>query len=333
MKGVITEINKNYAVILNESSEFVKIKNNNYQLGQQIHISKQKASSLVYMAASFLILFGIMSTGYAAYYTPQKYIAVDINPSMQFEVNIFERIIKATALNPEAEKVISASNIKNRSVDHGVLQVIETAKQMGYLSPQNNNIIIDVVDNSNKTINSIDEKTKKYQQEGIKINLEKVGKDKLELSKELGLSLGRTNAITEYTDAFGGDVKRNKEMLKDTPVYKIKENVKDKIEGKIEQKIKEFKENTPQKAENTEDSKNKREEIKNMIKDYKEKKSETDNSHKDIENKKSTDETISEKQEDKPIISNENKQTEEGTKPNNNIRRALKKYVKEKNKP
>ncbi len=59
------------------------------------------------MAAFFLFVFGNI------YFTPVSYISIDINPSIELSVNIFDRVIEATASNEDGENIINSVNLTN----------------------------------------------------------------------------------------------------------------------------------------------------------------------------------------------------------------------------
>ncbi len=55
--------------------------------------------------AALLILIGLL------YYTPVAYISIDINPSIELEINTFDRIISVNAINDDAKQIISSVDI------------------------------------------------------------------------------------------------------------------------------------------------------------------------------------------------------------------------------
>ena len=64
-----------YAVLLTKNSDFIKVKNKNYSVGDKVKIPHYKGQILA-AAASFIVVCG----GISSYFVPAKYMSVDINP-------------------------------------------------------------------------------------------------------------------------------------------------------------------------------------------------------------------------------------------------------------
>jgi len=93
----------------------------------------QKPRSWVVRAVCFvLILFSGMFS-YNLYYTETAYIDIDINPSMAFTINCFERVIDVEAYNTEAEELISLLNLRHKKLDEAIDAVITASAQTGAL--------------------------------------------------------------------------------------------------------------------------------------------------------------------------------------------------------
>jgi hypothetical protein len=141
MRGIVAELNGKYAIILAQDGSFRKIRaTGRMTVGSEIEL-KQPAGNIkatgimtkvASIAAAALLVLGI---GYGAYsYTlPYSYVDVDINPSIELTVNVFDRIIKAEALNNDGKKVLNNSNLKNTRLEAGVSQLLNIAVEQGYL--------------------------------------------------------------------------------------------------------------------------------------------------------------------------------------------------------
>lgn len=147
MRGIVAETNKKYAIILAQDGSFRKIKAAAYMtVGSEIDLNQPtgnvKVSRLMTkisaIAAAALFIMGI---GYGAYsYTvPYSYVDVDINPSIELTVNVYDRIITTEALNDDGKKLLDNKNLKNLSLKAGVSQLLNTALDLGYLKAENVN--------------------------------------------------------------------------------------------------------------------------------------------------------------------------------------------------
>ena len=101
MSGVIVSVKGRYAVLLTKNSDFIKVKNKNYSVGDEVKIPQYKGQILA-AAASFIVVCG----GISSYFVPAKY-SEDINPSVMMTINIYNRVINTKPLNDDAEILLS----------------------------------------------------------------------------------------------------------------------------------------------------------------------------------------------------------------------------------
>jgi hypothetical protein len=142
VKGIVAEINGKYAIILTKNGSFVKVKTAaDMVIGQEIDMDRPSGkakktrltSKIISIAAAGLLALGVGYAGYS-YTLPYSYVHVDINPSIELTMNIYDRIIGAEALNSSCEELLNGSNLKNQKVDTAVKQLLNAAVQNGYLT-------------------------------------------------------------------------------------------------------------------------------------------------------------------------------------------------------
>jgi hypothetical protein len=120
-------------------------------------------------------------------------VNIDINPSIQITANIFDRIIKVTPLNDDAQKIIDGLFIKNKALDQGLDQVVSSAVKNGYLTDEETNAIM-------LTVTSINNSKNKQLQEKVAATVEnKIKSDKIdsEILVEEVTEKGRSEAIKQ----------------------------------------------------------------------------------------------------------------------------------------
>ena len=86
MKAVIVDTKSRAAAALSADGLVIKIKNNNYEIGQVIEINKKqshKTRMLVVRAAAAAVI-ALCSASALAYYTPYSYVSLDVNPSFEY---------------------------------------------------------------------------------------------------------------------------------------------------------------------------------------------------------------------------------------------------------
>ncbi|HBQ86512.1 MAG TPA: hypothetical protein DD811_08535, partial [Syntrophomonas sp.] len=226
MKYVVMKTGKYHAVVLSCGGEFIKIRNKNFTVGQEITLPKHNYSSMVAVAASFAIVFLFLFSGYRIYSIPEGYVSIDINPSIQLAANRFNRVIDIQSFNSDGKIVLEQSKVKHKSIEDSIERIIDISVSLGYLSEDNHNVVIDVVSGNNNTVEALQNKTEKYKDESIVIEIEQTDEEMLQLSKELGESVGRAKAIYDYTGSNGGDINENKKKLENESVAEIKNSGK-----------------------------------------------------------------------------------------------------------
>lgn len=142
--GVIYDINNDKAVILTQNSKFIMIpRREDMFLGQQITFEEKDiywpkkniykyVSISASIAAVFVLIFMFfrMMPGNTDIY---GYVAIDINPSVEFYINKDYEVLKAVALNEDAAKLIKNLEVKNKSIESVLIEIITQAKKAGYI--------------------------------------------------------------------------------------------------------------------------------------------------------------------------------------------------------
>ena len=111
MKAVIVDLNGNDAVALRDDGQFEKIKNKNYTIGQELTIQSQvirfpKQAAIAASAAVVIAACGGM--GSYTWSNPISYVSLDINPSIAYSLNEFNRVIAVNGMNDEGVAIVDA---------------------------------------------------------------------------------------------------------------------------------------------------------------------------------------------------------------------------------
>lgn len=142
MKGIIAQIEGKYAVVLAQDGSFRKVRAKPYmETGIEIDMDqpagKLQNTRLVMkvtsIAAAALLTLG---AGYGAYSyaMPYSYVHLDINPSVELTANVYDRIIKAEALNEDGRKLLEGSSLKFSRIETCVSDLLDIAVEKGYLT-------------------------------------------------------------------------------------------------------------------------------------------------------------------------------------------------------
>lgn len=108
---------------LKESTRaFLREKTGNYTAPEPRRRSggfRRLASAL---ACAALLVVGL--SGYQAYFTPTSAISIDINPSVELEINRFDRVITVEGLNDDGTALAAELNVRFLSYDDALEQII-----------------------------------------------------------------------------------------------------------------------------------------------------------------------------------------------------------------
>jgi hypothetical protein len=84
-------------------------------------------------AAILLVLLPLAVGRVLASGLPMAYVTLDINPSLEFGVNRWERVVACRALNPDGEQVLSGLKWRGRPIDDVVSDAGVQAASLGFL--------------------------------------------------------------------------------------------------------------------------------------------------------------------------------------------------------
>lgn len=221
-KGVVADICGKKAVVLLDNGEFLTIINKNYTVGQQIICKKMSYRQFASIAACIALFFILGYGGIKMYYTPISYIDIDINPSIRFEINRFDKVINVIPLNDDAQELLNGVPKISGDIRSCVEKVIEQSEKEGYLNQNNKDVDIYVTSGTKKILESIYRCCDAYSEvENINVTVNKNEYDDYKKAKELDVSVGKYKSIQEYTEQCGGTMEENVHLLDDKTNHEI----------------------------------------------------------------------------------------------------------------
>lgn len=176
------------------------------------------------IAALFLVVF----TFFMHNFTQEKAYAVvtlDINPSIQMEVDSNKKIIKVEGINDDGKK-LELSEIKGLNIDEGISIIKQKLIDNNYLDTNHEVLVAFAVVNEKQQNNIsyeeeiLDSIKTTFKSENIAYV--KGNKEAVKEAKSQGISLGR------YEAAISSDNQSLKENIKDVPVKEITTIIKNK---------------------------------------------------------------------------------------------------------
>ena len=151
MKGIILKTNNRCATIMTRDGSFVDISaRRGARIGQEVDFLMSKATKVVISSlVSLALIVSIGTGGYLNYFaTAHSFVTVDINPSVDLELNAFGQVIDVIPNNADAEVILSQTSVKGMNVSEAVCTIAELAVQNGYLDPNSdgNSILVSGMD-------------------------------------------------------------------------------------------------------------------------------------------------------------------------------------------
>lgn len=238
MKGIVVEIKKGNAAVLSDDGAVYEMKSSGLVLGQIVDVKYRRKphSKLLTGAASFVAAIAICTTGAFAYYTPTDYVSLDVNPSIEYSINMFDRILDVKAVNDNGEEILASLYLHNMPIEDAVKATINILIKDGYMTNDSNEEILITtsnakLDKAGKLAKELKKEIQAYINEqpdiAATVKVEAVGKGRVEEAKDLGVTPGKLNLIQKL-QATTEDPKDIKiEEWADKPVKEINKAIKE----------------------------------------------------------------------------------------------------------
>ncbi|WP_291578464.1 anti-sigma factor domain-containing protein [Clostridium sp. UBA6640] len=316
-KGIIIEIYYDSIVVIAEDCTFKRIKKSDgLEEGMEIYFEDRdiiKNSNFtirnISKGVAAVFIFAVTSLYVLGFWNENNksiaLLAVDINPSVEIEINRNYRVIKVLALNEEASK-LPLEDLKNYPLIDALEEIVERVETAGYLrKDESNRVVVTSVelesnDEGDKNLdNLIMEGKKKIEEvsnergQQIEVVTIKSDRETLTKAKEKNISVGKIEIHRKMDD-------KNKNQNQD------KNEIRELKGKKSEESIKKVEKNEKVKESN---NKNKVHEN-NLIKEEKE----NNKNKKGNENSKDK----KDKENNKNKMRNENSNNKKGNENNNN---------------
>lgn len=98
-----------------------------------------KKRYIIATAAAILCSFSI--GGYAYCKTPVKYLSLDINPSVELGVNVFNKVVSASAYNEDGQTILEGQDVINSDVKDAVNILVKSAAEEGFIADDGSTVI------------------------------------------------------------------------------------------------------------------------------------------------------------------------------------------------
>ena len=240
MKAVVVAIRGGFAAVLSDDGRIVKVKNRNYSLGQiteRKETVKKRFRFLSAAAAAAVLVCGAAGAGVYAYCTPYSYVSLDADPSVEYYLNRFDRVLQITGVNDSGKKIaeeLQADGLNNEKIEDAVARTVEKIEKEG-LSKRNqkSGIVISTSAKDPKKAKKMAEGLKRStkntaERKGAAVEAFPVGLDQVKEAHKLGVTPGKLNLAEKLRDNAQSpdDADLQKWLNKPVPeiLKKIREN-------------------------------------------------------------------------------------------------------------
>lgn len=160
------------------------------------------------VAAAACLCIAVFGGGMAVYQNRrvESVIGIDVNPSVELSVNRNEKVLRAEALNEDAEAILDDMELKNVDLDVAVNALIGSMVKNGYLDELDNAILVTVSNEDSEkasvlrqdVVGDIETSLEEHEVEAVVYDQQAtVIKEIKELAERYGISYGKAYFLQE----------------------------------------------------------------------------------------------------------------------------------------
>lgn len=150
-------------------------------------------------AAAAVCLAIIIVSGIVMYFTPTARISVDINPSLELEINRFDRVIAVNALNEDGEKLAKSLDIRFADYDDALRRILEN-KSVERLLSENEVMTITVIETNSAQSERILSDMRNCANGHNNVYCHSASSEEASEARNMGLSFGKYRAYLELRE-------------------------------------------------------------------------------------------------------------------------------------
>lgn len=109
-----------------------------------IEIRPSKPKRLMFAPILRLMLMFVLSVGFfhSIVTKAETKVTIDINPSIEFTVNCYDKVVAVKAYNEEGEEFLNQLNINYCSTDEAIRRIFSLAEDLDYLHEESSNAVL-----------------------------------------------------------------------------------------------------------------------------------------------------------------------------------------------
>ncbi|MCR5233323.1 MAG: hypothetical protein K6E53_05385 [Lachnospiraceae bacterium] len=219
MKAVVLDISDGEATVMTKSGDIIGVRDDRYDIGQEITVKGSLGSNIVRFmpaiaaAAVRMIMAG---TGSYAYLSPYGTVSLDVNPSIEYSINRFDKVLSVSGVNDDGSDIVSSldvSRLKYKDIETAIDNTIDQIDAEGYFTEDSDNYVVVTANtgadaHTDKLVERLDKTVAKH--EGIRPITSKVSDDELRNAHEQGISAGKKMMVDRLDDISDDTIDRDK---------------------------------------------------------------------------------------------------------------------------
>ena len=233
MKAVVLDITDGEATVMTKAGDIIGVSDRSYDIGQEIMIYDKAEKTVLFAgkisrfmpaiaaAAALLIIIG---GGSYAYMKPYGTVSLDVNPSVEYTINMFDRVLDVSGVNDDGNDIIADIDVKkllNKNIETAVEETIEQIEAEGYFTDEDGNYVVVTANtkqekHTDELVDKLDKKVAVH--ENVNSIASKVSDDDIEEAHRQGVSAGKKMMVDRlgsvYDEGFDRD-EWNKRSVKD----------------------------------------------------------------------------------------------------------------------
>lgn len=91
------------------------------------------------------------------YLAPNSYLAIDVNPSIEFKTNRLNQVVSINPVNDDAKNLLAGYELKDKHIEKVIQDIVDRMVLTGYLTPEKDNMILITVENKNTSLNLLND--------------------------------------------------------------------------------------------------------------------------------------------------------------------------------
>lgn len=225
MKAVITEIRGAKAAVLQDDGSIRLLENKNYKIGQVVELKTTKwyNKATKWVAAAAAVLMITSGAASYAYLNPVATVSLDVNPSLEFRVNTFDKVISVKAMNDDGEQILEELKLKGMEIDEAIDAAIDEMVEQAFIKKNEENAVSVTIQHKNEKKQNdlevlLDGEIKAYMAEeniDAEVEVEGIGAERVALAAEFNdledndytLTPGKLNLLEKLNAAQSSEEK------------------------------------------------------------------------------------------------------------------------------